>query len=369
MKVFLYCILLLISAELFANSQEKGYVIRGCLTGFSDSTKFSLKNLNTDEVINSALLLNGKFVMEGTFDDGPELLWLYSFTGGQFKYTTLFINNEDVLIAGDMKDFPGNLKITGSIVQDDYNRLLSLTNKYEQERDSLLGCFMKLSANEQEENGKVIADKIKAIDDTCFILRSGYIKANINTYPAILYLGYLMNDLPKDTVRHLFNQLTTEMKAFKLSKSIEIFLKDTIAGVGDRCYDFEAINPQGKEINLLDISQPYILLDFTTAYCGPCMQSVSELRNVHEIYKDSLMIVSFSADKKKEVWLNSVERDKITWTSLWNGNGIYSETCIRYGIHGFPTFILIGPDRKITDKWSGYAKGLIIEKLKSIKKQ
>jgi hypothetical protein len=80
------------------------------------------------------------------------------------------------------------------------------------------------------------------------------------------------------------------------------------------------------------------------------------------------MIVSFSADNKKEVWLNSVDRDKITWTSLWNGNGIYSETCIRYGVTGFPTFILIGPDRKIADKWTGYAKGMLIEKLKSLKK-
>lgn len=366
MKFLLYCILLLISSELFANNQEKGYVIRGSLTGFPDSTKFSLKNLNTDEVVNSAILLNGKFAMEGTFDDGPELLWLYTYTAGHFRYTTLFINNENVQISGDINDFPSNLQITGSIVQDDYNRLLSLTNKFEPERDSLLGCFMKLPINEQEENGKVIADRVKAIDDTCFNLRLGYIKANLNTYPAILYLGYMKNDLPKDTVRQLFNRLTPEMKAFKLSRCIEIFLRDKIADVGDQCYDFEAINPRGDKVTLLETSQPYILLDFTTAYCGPCMQSLSELRNVYEIHKDSLMIVSFSADNKKEVWLNAVKRDKITWTSLWNGNGIYSETCIRYGVQGFPTFILIGPDRKIADKWSGYGKGMLIEKLKSI---
>jgi thiol-disulfide isomerase/thioredoxin len=366
MKYLLYCILLFISSELFSNNQEKGYVIRASLTGFSDSTKFSLKNLNTDEVVNSAILLNGKFAMEGTFDDGPELLWLYTYSAGHFKYTNLFISNENVLIAGDIKDFPSNLQITGSTIQDDYTLLLSLTKKYEPERDSLLSCLMKLPINEQEGKGKVISDRVKSIDDTCFKLRLGYIKANLNTYPAILYLGYMKNELPKDTVRQLFNKLSPEMKAFKLSKSIEIFLKDKILEVGDPCYNFEAINPKGEKVTLLEISTPYILLDFTTAYCEPCMQSISELKKVFEIHKDSLMIVSFSADNKKEVWLNAVDRDKITWTSFWNGNGIYSETCIRYGVQGFPTFILIGPDRKIADKWSGYGKGMLIAKLKSI---
>ncbi len=368
MKILLYSILLFVSSELFSNNQEKGYVITGNLTGFSDSTKFSLKNLNTDEVINNALLLNGKFVMEGTFDDGPELLWLYTYSAGHFKYTTLLIGNENVLITGDIADFPFNLQITGSTIQDDYNRLLGLTNIYEPERDSLMTCFMKLSKNEQRKKGKVIIDRVKAIDDTCFKLRLGFIKANLNTYPAILYLGYMKSDLPKDTVRQIYNRLTPEMKAFKFTKSLEIFLKSNIAEIGDPCYDFEAINQKGDKVTLLEISKPYILLDFTTAYCGPCIQSIAELRNVFEMYKNSLTIVSFSADNKKEVWLSAVERDKIPWTSLWSGNGIYSETCIRYGVRGFPTFILIGPDRKIADKWFGYGEGTLLKKLKSINK-
>ena len=180
-------------------------------------------------------------------------------------------------------------------------------------------------------------------------------------------MGYLKNSLPKDTVQALYNKLSEKIKASKFARVIEIYLNDKISEIGDRYHDFKALNKDGDTIKFSDISGKYILLDFTAAYCGPCIQSAEELRLIDKTYSDSLEIVSFSADSKKDIWLKSLKRDSVSWISLWDGKGTYSETIIKYGVQGFPTFFLINPKGKIIDMWSGYGKGLLENKLKEFK--
>jgi len=123
------------------------------------------------------------------------------------------------------------------------------------------------------------------------------------------------------------------------------------------------LNQNDKNVKFSDIKGEYILIDCTAAYCGHCIQAADELVEINESYSDSLTIVSFSQDPKKEVWLKSLERDKVAWNSIWDGNGRYSETSIKYGIQGIPTFVLINPEGIIIDKWTCYSKGSINNRL------
>jgi hypothetical protein len=93
--------------------------------------------------------------------------------------------------------------------------------------------------------------------------------------------------------------------------------------------------------------------------------AADELVEVNNSYGDSLQIVSFSGDPKKENWQHSIERDNVTWPSLWDGKGKYSETSIKYGINGFPTFVLINPKGEIVNIWSGYEPGSLKSQLDS----
>ena len=57
------------------------------------------------------------------------------------------------------------------------------------------------------------------------------------------------------------------------------------------------------------------LLDFWSAGCGPCLMAFPEMREVQEMWKDRLVVVSISSDSEK-VWKEASERKGITWTNL-----------------------------------------------------
>ncbi|WP_371924148.1 peroxiredoxin family protein [Flavobacterium sp. HSC-32F16] len=70
-------------------------------------------------------------------------------------------------------------------------------------------------------------------------------------------------------------------------------------------------------------------------------------------------ILGISLDKKKEPWLNAIEKDGLKWIHVSDLKGWQSQAVYDYGIKGVPANFLIGPDGKIV------AKNLRDEALKS----
>lgn len=349
-------------------SRNQGYVITGEVTGFPDSTIIYLWNFDTQEDIDSALILKNHFAMKGVFEEVPGSFWLTGRVNGQSFYTNMLIGNDRIVVKGDLRDFPFSVQITGSEMQDGRNKSDKLINPYYQQRDSLVLCLFSLSEEEQKTRETEIWAEVAEIDKKIASLRTGYIRDNPTVYYSVIELNFLKHILPKDTITALYACFTPEMKNSKEGRLLDSFLKNNVAGVGDICPDFEAIDKDDNKIIFSQIQGDYILLDFSTIGCGACILSVKELKKINDTYSDSLTIVGFNCDVKKELWLNSLVRDSVNWLSVWDGKGVAGEAFLRYGIDGYPTFVLIGPDRKIIDKWSGYGEGSLEERLVRFRK-
>ena len=75
-------------------------------------------------------------------------------------------------------------------------------------------------------------------------------------------------------------------------------------------YDLE-----GKVHRLAEFRGKYILLDFWSRGCGPCIMSQPELKEISEMYKDSLEVISLSIENRKG-WEEASKSHAMTWNKL-----------------------------------------------------
>lgn len=134
-------------------------------------------------------------------------------------------------------------------------------------------------------------------------------------------------------------------------------------GVGDDMADALLYDINGNGHHLAEFKGRYILLDFWEQGCVPCMQSLPELEDVGHTYADRLTIVSISVDP--EEWWKKFVREKglkgYQWNELRDGGGTLGTA---YGVVVYPYYVLIAPDGKVQDIWTGYSKGRLKDKLK-----
>lgn len=357
----------LLTLGLLACGGPKGYVIQGEIEGLPDSAKVLLYNIDKEIYVDSVWVKGDCFRLQGCLLEEPQNFWLFVYVDGEYRdnwYQTILVGNEHVMITGDTLDFPNRLKVSGSRYQDQNIEFDRLTVDYKEERDSLLNCLYDPQYNDRK---KEIRQRLSMVNRIMDSLQEQYLFTYTNTYPSLNYLKFHLYSYSKDTVQMLFDRMSAELQATFWAQSIRTYLESENVAVGDLFFDFEAEDQTGKPVRLSDFigkDGKYVLLDFTSAGCGPCMFANREMRQMVDTYSDSLRIVSFSIDRSRENWLQALKRDSVSWTSLWSTeNADRSAVSIPYRVQAMPTFFVIDPQGKIIHRWSGYGKGMFDEEI------
>jgi thiol-disulfide isomerase/thioredoxin len=128
----------------------------------------------------------------------------------------------------------------------------------------------------------------------------------------------------------------------------------------------------GKPVKLADLKGKHVLIEFWGYWCGPCVASMPVLIELHEKYADKgLVVIGVHADGGEDEVTNAEQlKEKLVDTvkTLWKGKELpFSNALVsgkregegrergtpgRYGILGFPTTILIGPDGKVVGSFN-----------------
>jgi thiol-disulfide isomerase/thioredoxin len=127
-------------------------------------------------------------------------------------------------------------------------------------------------------------------------------------------------------------------------------------------------------VKLSDLRGKVVLLDFWGTWCGPCVQSIPELMDLHEKYRErGLVIIGVHDDswnsmgdlKKKLGELSKRYWDgrKIPFVVALDGGGrtkvegtertASGATTAAYGISGFPTMVLIDRQGRVVGEYDG----------------
>jgi len=109
--------------------------------------------------------------------------------------------------------------------------------------------------------------------------------------------------------------------------------------------NFTLFDVNDKAVTLDKFEGKYVYLNFCTTTSYTCLQEFPLLDKLYQKYGKHLEIVSISADKEVEDLKSFMKNSGYSWTFLHYGNK--PDIIKDFDVRAYPTYFLIGPDRKL----------------------
>lgn len=333
----------LLSATFILSCAPKSYKIEGEVQIRELSGKTILIKERINRVwtaLDSVKIENGSFHFQGSCDTAKIAFLCFELPSGEKVRRPFVLENGKIEV---LIDTLNNIQFQGTqqneILQKYFSEkksfYISAENTYKALSDSSVGSQQRLELEKEVKNlekkeveidKKYAAEYVNTVAGT-YIFESSFYSMTIEEKEKIIGL---MNDLTKKRTRviEIIQGIETEKKTAKGQVFIDIKLPST--------------NGDSIALSSLIGKTDYVLIDFWASWCGPCMQSLPELKSFYNKYKNSkIEIFGVSLDDDAAAWKGTVEKQKLIWKHVSDLQGWKSEGAKKYAISSIPATILI----------------------------
>ena len=109
--------------------------------------------------------------------------------------------------------------------------------------------------------------------------------------------------------------------------------------------DFTLNDLNGKPLTLSSLRGKYVILDFWGSWCGWCIKGIPQMKEYYKKYSGKFEILGIDCNDTDQKWRDAVKKYQLPWLHVYNPRD--SKVLKDYGVQGFPTKIIVGPDGKI----------------------
>jgi thiol-disulfide isomerase/thioredoxin len=123
------------------------------------------------------------------------------------------------------------------------------------------------------------------------------------------------------------------------------------AAKGVKAPEISIAAAQGSGSSQAQLVGKVILLDFWATWCGPCRSALPDLKQLVSAYGGSqLEVISISEDENERDWQDFVSKNGMNWPQKRDAD---ASTARRFGVSSLPTYILIGSNGTILERYVG----------------
>jgi len=311
-------ILLLVMTLAVSCAKEQKFKITGTIDGSANETIVLQKRIPGGyEVIDSAVIENGAFEMNGVIDY-PQMvnLALKNKRGG----LNFFIENSDIIINGHA-DSLYLASVTGSQTQAEYDTYKAAFDESNSEMSKIFDRYRQARMEGNNELASSIEKELEALDARQTELKKEFINNNPASYVTPAVLSEISYYLEADELESLLVKLDTSLNKVQIIKTMQERLVSLKAvAIGQKAPDFTLNDADGNPVSLyskLGGNTRLMLVDFWASWCGPCRQ---ENPNVVKVWKEynkmGFDVFGVSLDRSKDDWQKAIKDDNLTWTHV-----------------------------------------------------
>lgn len=353
-KIFSLCLICLFHFYSFAQKlQNNQFTLIGKITDPQNNHVY-LGYVDKDgkEIKDSCLLQEGNFYFKGNISEPTK-----AYLRGNLKFMDDAVNPNIVDFFLEPVNMTAILsynhfketKITGSKTQLEYEKLNKQYAAIDEKSDSLYEKFSKVS--------------------------SQFIVAHPDSYVSAFQLMLYETRWPLDSVKLLYSKFQPEIQNSVYGKKI----KETISSIvdnskGKRANEFNTTDVNGNPISLSDFKNKFVLLDFWGSWCVPCRESTPHLIDLFEKYHtNGLVIIGVAEeyDRTGASWKAAIKKDGTSiWYNILSELNIHKDKGVnnlqsivkKFGVHVFPTKILIDKTGIIVGRYEGTDNEALLDK-------
>lgn len=336
-------ILLLVLAVTASCAKEPKFTITGTLEGTESATVILQKRIPGGyEVIDSAMIENGTFEMEGVIGY-PQMvnLTIKDKRGG----LNFFLENSDITINGHA-DSLFLASVTGSQTQGEFDTYKAAFDESNTEMSKIYDRYREARMAGNEELASSIEKELEALDAKQNEMKKEFIKNNPSSFVTPTVLNELSYSLEADEMEGLIGGLDTTLNKVQTVVGMkERLVQLKSVSIGQKAPDFTLNDVDGNPVSLyskLGGDTKLLLLDFWAAWCGPCRQENPNVVRVwNEYNKKGFDVFGVSLDRTKEDWVKAIADDQLTWTHVSDLKYWDCAPAKQYAVNAIPSNYLL----------------------------
>lgn len=184
-------------------------------------------------------------------------------------------------------------------------------------------------------------------------------------FPHIRFMEYKKNEDLVAKIKSIYGLIPENYLSTPMGKDITTYMyPPQVVNVGDTLPDATLYDLDGNKRYISELKGKYVLLDFWSQACGPCIASIPELKEISEMYKDTLSVVSINSEGEN-AWKQAVKTHKLDGYQ-WNEKVNVPLLNKMMDMSGIPAYVLLTPEGIVQEKWTGYGKGSLKNKFSKI---